>query len=79
MPGGDREGLTAPAGAQPLTARQADAFRIIRRDFDFRGRPVSAAFVAETLGVSHERARNLFRRLNELGWLRAAGTPAIPV
>lgn len=53
--------------------------RVIRRDYAARGRPVAAAYVAETLGVSHERIRAMFRRLNELGWLRSAGTPAIPL
>lgn len=52
---------------------------MVAAEYAHGGRPVAAAAVALALGVSHERARALFRRLHELGWLRAPCSPAVPV
>ncbi len=61
-----------------LTPRELEAYGAITHYHETLGRPVPAAHVAESMAVSHERARQYFKALSELGWLRGAGSPAIP-
>jgi DNA-binding FadR family transcriptional regulator len=60
------------------TGRALEVLGIVSHEWAEDQRPVTAARVAERLGISRPRVAVIFRSLNALGWLRAPGSPAIP-
>lgn len=67
-----------PEETATLTARQAEVLREVDHYHREIGRPAPAAIVAERLGMTHQRVKDIFKRLFGLGWLRGPGSPAIP-
>jgi hypothetical protein len=60
-----------------LTPRQAELLTVVDHYCTAIGEPAPAAYVARTLGVSHERVRAMMRSLFDMGWLRGPSTPAM--
>jgi len=61
-----------------LTPQQATVFAAVCHYYESVGRPAPAAYVAEKLSITRQRVGDYFIRLNELGYLRASGSPAVP-
>jgi len=62
----------------PLTPRQREVFAAVHHYHSAIGEPAPASFVAKKLSITKQRVQAYFQALNDLGWLRSAGSPAIP-
>ena len=69
---------TTIAPAHTLTAGQRRVFAVIAHYYESISEPVPSSYVARRLGITRVRVCQYFRQLNELGWLRTPGSPAIP-
>jgi len=61
-----------------LTPQQAAVFASVSHYHEAIGEPVPASYVARKLAISKQRVQEIFHALSKLGWLRSAGSPAIP-
>jgi hypothetical protein len=67
------------AGApRELTPQQRAVFATVHHYHEAVGEPAPASYVARKLAITRQRVQEYFRVLSELGWLRSAGTPAVP-
>lgn len=68
---------SSAAGPRELTAQQRAVLGTVDAYTRANGEPAPAAAVARRLGITHERVRQYFRALFDLGWLRGPATPAV--
>jgi hypothetical protein len=64
--------------ARALTPQQRAVFAAVVHYHEALGEAVPAAYVARRLAITRQRVGEYFTTLKELGWLRSAGSPAIP-
>lgn len=63
---------------RPLTRQQQAVLDVVDHYHGALGEPVPAAYVARRLSISRQRVTEFFQHLSDLGWLRSAGSPAVP-
>src|SRR5688572_15517875 len=70
--------LVSTSRARGLTPQQRAVFAAVVHYHEALGEAVPAAYVARRLAITRQRVGEYFITLKELGWLRSAGSPAIP-
>ena len=64
--------------ASSLTPKQLQVLALVDHYHDATGEAAPASYIARKLAISKQRVQEYFRGLSDLGWLRSAGSPAIP-
>jgi len=61
-----------------LTPKQLQVLALVDHYHDATGEAAPASYIARKLAISKQRVQEYFKGLSDLGWLRSAGSPAIP-
>jgi DNA-binding IclR family transcriptional regulator len=62
----------------PLTEREAEVLALAQKYYDFMREGCPATYLARHLDMSRSTVRGHLEELHRKGWLRTAGSPAVP-